>query len=305
MIRTIVIAALFLCHFFGIAQEQKLYLFISADSLKQGVKDQNGRVIIPDDHPAAGYWSDGELIADTIIDFYGMPVNQHFAFDSLQAAYTGNTTFDRKGNVLYHPFLFDNGADYIREGARRFVDIKSRKMGLVHPYGKILIPAQYDFISPVESGYVRVYNGVKRKIEAGGEHWSIIPDPLKKYETFVLNKDGKRVDGRETSTPDAPVSLWQDSLYYPSYYAAADEKEQKLLLRIAQDPDVQELFAEDNAAYSIIERPSREFPYYVIGCAKQFAPSYILIDREGALYHFDYYKPKMPLKAYLASNKGI
>lgn len=305
MLRTIVISAAFSFHLVAIAQEQKLYLFKRADSLKQGVKDQDGRVIIPDDHPVVGYWSDGELIAESILDFYGMPAHQRFDFDSLQAAYTANTTYDRQGNVLYHPFFFDNGADYIREGARRFVDVNTKKMGLVHPYGKILIPAQYDFVEPLESGYVRVYNGVKRKAEASGEHWSIVPDPLKKYETFVLNRAGEKVVGKATATADASVRLWQDSLYYPAYYMSRDIKEQNLLTRIEQDPSVQQVFVGGDAQYCILERPTPGFPYYVIGQAKQFTPDYILVDQEGLLYHFDYYKPKMPLKAYLDLNKGL
>jgi hypothetical protein len=305
MLRTIVISVLFSFHLVAIAQEQKLYLFITADSLKQGVKDQDGHFVIPADHPTVGYWSDGELIAESILDFYGMPAHQAFDFDSLQAAYTANTTYDRQGKILYHPFFFDNGADYIREGARRFVDVNTKKMGLVHPYGKILIPARYDFVEPLESGYVRVYNGVKRKVEAGGEHWSIVPDPLKKYETFVLNKDGEKVVGKVADAADTPVELWRDSLHYPSYYTVTNKKEQKLLARVEQDLDVQKLFSKADADYCIIERPTTTFPYYVVGQLKQFTPDYILVDQEGQLYHFDYYKPKMPLKAYLALNKGL
>ncbi len=303
MVRTIGILALFLLHIVALAQSQKLYLFVTADGLKQGVKDQGGRVVIPADHPVIGYWSDGEMITDSIIDFYGMPAGQQLDFDSLRPAYTANTTFDRSGRVLYYPFLFDNGADYIQEGARRYVDPKTGKMGLVHPYGKVLIPATYDFITPLQDGYVVAYNGVQRQTEAGGEHWRIVPDSKRKYEALVLNKDGKKVKGEEQESQGAILQWALDSLYYPPFYRVADIKEQKLLTRVQQDRDVQQLFmgASTDAPYYILERPTATFPYYVIGHSRQYSFSYLIVDESGALYHFDYYKPMMPLKAYLES----
>lgn len=303
MIRTIVTFALFLLNLVASAQSQKLYLFVTADSLKQGVRNQEGAVVIPADHPVIGYWSADELIADSIIDFYGMPHGEQPDFDSLRPAYTANTTFDRSGKVLYHPFFFDNGADYIQEGTRRYVDRKTGKMGLVHPYGKVLIPALYDFISPLHDGYLMAYNGVQRQTEAGGEHWCIVPDPKKKYEAFVLNKEGKKVKGRMKSSQDVTLQLAPDSLYYPAFYRAVDVKEEKLLARVQQDPDVQRLFAgaATDAPYYILERPTAAFPYYIIGHSQQYSFSYVAVDEHGARYHFDYYKPMMPLKAYLKS----
>jgi hypothetical protein len=42
--------------------------------------------------------------------------------------------YDRKGNFLYQPYLFDNGADYFCEGVRRFV--KMGKIGFVDRMGR-------------------------------------------------------------------------------------------------------------------------------------------------------------------------
>lgn len=287
--------------FAAAAQEKKLYLFVTKDTLHQGVKDADGQVVVPAEFPNIGMWSDGELLVDSILDFYGLPVDKPFVYDSLRAAYTANTTFDRDGKVLYFPFFFDNGADFIQEGARRFVDIRTYKMGLTHPYGDVLIPATYDFISPLQDGYVLAYNGVKRKTVAGGEHWIIVPDSDKRYERVVLDKQGNPVEGQSAASESHPLRLGDDSLFYPRYYQARSTEEKLLLERLQADTDVKALFSPlpEGLQLNIYERPRPNFPFYVVGVSADFSSRYLIVDAMGTLYFFDYYRPKVLLRQYL------
>ncbi|WDF69806.1 hypothetical protein PQ465_05375 [Sphingobacterium oryzagri] len=300
MIRSSLFFILLISTFFASGQD-KLYLFVTADSASQGLKNQSGEIIIPAVHPYLGRWSAGESIPDSIIDFYGLPKDVTFQYDSIRPAYTANTTFNREGKVLYHAFFFDNGADYIQEGARRFVDIQSGKMGLIHPYGNVLIPAQYDFLSSLNQGYVMAYNGVKRKTEAGGEHWSIVPDETKRYERVVLNRQGKAVAGTSKRAAKDDIQLYGDSLYYPAVYTVYHEEERNLLERLAKDKDVKELFRTDAPALklAIIERPTKGANHYVVACIGNFGFDYLLVTPTGELYQTDYYQPKQKLATYL------
>ncbi|WP_437921698.1 WG repeat-containing protein [Sphingobacterium sp. LRF_L2] len=287
-------------------QNRALYLFVTADSSFQGIKDQNGAIVVPAQYPVIGQWDAGSEIKDSIIDFYGLPQSAKFTFDSIRVGYTYNTTFDREGKVLYHPFFFDNGADYIEEGARRFVDINTGKMGLVHPYGKILIPALYDFLTPLNDGYVEAYQGVKRKMMAGGENWSIAADPDKEYKRTVLSKKGEIVEGTEVPLNENTVRFGEDSLYYPEVYPIVDNFDKQILDTVHNDLDTKYLIERSlNAkAFKIIERPSKVFPYYVIGPIGDFISYYILVDTELNLYFFDYVQRKVPLHIYVEEQRN-
>ncbi len=71
----------------------------------------------------------------------------------------GWVAINRKKKVLYKPFIYDNGPDYVQEGLLRFVEIG--KMGFVNEAGKKVIKAQFDFVFPFENGRARFCNGCK------------------------------------------------------------------------------------------------------------------------------------------------
>ena len=221
----------------------------------------------------------------------------------MRAAHTFNTTFNRNGQVLYHPFLYDNGADYIEEGARRFVDVKTGKMGLVHPYGRVLIPAKYDFLMPLKNGYTTAYRGVKRKSEARGEHWSIVPDSTKQFRHTVVNRMGLEVKGHGEKDAENSVRL-DDGNYYPTVYTIQDPEEQKMLDMLSTDQLVMKAAGPQPEKWQlkIIERPSPKFPYYVLGNIQSILPIYIAVDANARLYYFDYYR-MIPLADYLAARE--
>jgi len=78
----------------------------------------------------------------------------------------GWVAINRKKQILYKPFIFDNGPDYVKEGMLRFVE--NGKMGFVNEAGKKVIQAQFDFVYPFENGRARFCNGCKTIKD--GEH---------------------------------------------------------------------------------------------------------------------------------------
>lgn len=78
----------------------------------------------------------------------------------------GWVAIDKKKQILYQPFIFDNGPDYVQEGLLRFVE--NGKMGFVNEAGKKVIAAEFDFVFPFAGGTARFCNGCKT-IE-DGEH---------------------------------------------------------------------------------------------------------------------------------------
>ena len=96
----------------------------------------------------------------------------------------GWKAINRQRKIIYIPFLFDNGPDYVQEGLLRFVE--NGKMGFVNEKGVKVIRAQFDFVYPFEKGRARFCNGCK-SIKMG-EH-SMIDE--KTGEWGEVDKTGK------------------------------------------------------------------------------------------------------------------
>ncbi|MBN8220198.1 MAG: WG repeat-containing protein [Spirochaetes bacterium] len=98
----------------------------------------------------------------------------------------GWVAIDKNKKLLYTPFIFDNGPDYVKEGLLRFVE--NGKMGFVNEGGKKVIPAQFDFVFPFEGGTARFCNGCKSVSD--GEHKMMD----EKTGTWgKINKSGKKL----------------------------------------------------------------------------------------------------------------
>ncbi|HRP70347.1 MAG TPA: WG repeat-containing protein, partial [Turneriella sp.] len=98
----------------------------------------------------------------------------------------GWVAINKKNKVLYHPYIYDNGPDYVKEGLLRFVE--NGKMGFVDERGKKIIHAQFDFVAPFESGKAKYCIGCQ-KIQ-DGEHSRID----EKTGTWgYIDKKGKRI----------------------------------------------------------------------------------------------------------------
>ena len=148
MKKAIIIFSLLLLLVSNCAQQKDNYLlaYDDEDCRCFGYKNRKGEIVIP-----AKYFFADDTLRTTA-----------FVCDD-----KGWKLIDRKENTLLIPFIYDNGPDYIVEGVFRFVE--NGKMGFATHEGKIVIPAQFDFVTPFENGIAEYHIGGHR--EPIGEHW--------------------------------------------------------------------------------------------------------------------------------------
>lgn len=68
---------------------------------------------------------------------------------------------DREGKIIFTPFIFDNGPDYIANGLFRIV--KGNKIGYADMSGHIIIEPQFDCAYPFENNKAKVGMGCTLK----------------------------------------------------------------------------------------------------------------------------------------------
>jgi hypothetical protein len=78
----------------------------------------------------------------------------------------GLVGINRKENVLFNVYVFDNGPDYPSDGLFRI--LRNGKIGYADTLGNIIIPPKFDCAFPFENGIAQVGIGCKTKID--GEH---------------------------------------------------------------------------------------------------------------------------------------
>ena len=187
--KNIFIVLFFLSITMVISAQTKLYYFINADSTAVGVKNDTGKIIIPAKFSALTSYDLENPITEPTIEFYG--TSTRLKANPKAIAVPGGEVYDREGNFLYYPLLFNNGPDYWEENLRRFTE--NGKVGFVDKLGNKIIPALWEFATPFENGTAEVFvGGWKKKYEHGDEHWSLVPSS-KKSKKYFIDKKGKRV----------------------------------------------------------------------------------------------------------------
>jgi hypothetical protein len=136
-----------------------------------GYKDNAGKIIISPRYFAAGEFSEHGIA----------PVGDK----------SGWKYIDTSGKTVIVPFIFDNGPDYFSEGLARFAE--NGKMGFFDETGKIIIPAQFDFVFPFSEGLAEFCNGCS-KVYAG-EHYTMEGGQWGKIDRWgkIVIPAGKRV----------------------------------------------------------------------------------------------------------------
>lgn len=115
-----------------------------------GLFDKKGRQLLASHYYLSfGGYDTGVALRENILFLMAGPNNLP-KVKALPGYYYGLGAYARNGQLLYHPFLFDNGPDYFVEGRQRFVH--NNKMGFVNRLGEITVPAKYPFVSPYENG---------------------------------------------------------------------------------------------------------------------------------------------------------
>ncbi|WP_121357744.1 WG repeat-containing protein [Flavisolibacter nicotianae] len=97
----------------------------------------------------------------------------------------GFVAIDRKENILYTVFPFDNGPDYVEDGLFRIV--KDGKIGFADAAtGKIVIQPQFACAWPFEKGRAKV--SLTCETKSFGEHSTWISD-----KWFYIDKQGRKI----------------------------------------------------------------------------------------------------------------
>ncbi|MDQ0064296.1 WG repeat-containing protein [Chryseobacterium lathyri] len=236
-------------------KKEVLKYFISKDSLV-GVKNQKGDIIVPAQFKVFSNLENGELVEGETIYFDGFKKGEEKEKNAWGYVY------NKKGNFLYRPFFYDNGADYFSEGVRRFV--KNGKVGFVDRNGKVVIEPTHDFASPFRYGYTAFCDGCdwektedEHKAIVGGT-WGVmnfkgeIATPISKSENTV------EVGGKYFPNPfnynEKEKTILQffneqnkklSQIYYVNHYTKLSDNEKKLF-------------------FEIVERPKENFPFYQV-----------------------------------------
>lgn len=241
-------------------KKEVLRYFISKDSLI-GVKNQAGKIIIPAEFKDYTGIKDGELLQDGIgnetILFHGGKKGDQYEKNTFGYVY------DRKGNFLYKPYLYDNGADYFSEGLRRFV--KNGKVGFADRNGIIVVQPKHDFVSSFNYGYASFCDGCGWE-KTEDEHKSIIGGTW-----GVMNRKGETVQPL-TKYSDKDLDLEGKYYSYPFQYSEKEknilqffEKYNKIISAVHYVNVYNEMSeAEKKLLFEIVERPQENFPYYQV-----------------------------------------
>ncbi|EJL69244.1 WG repeat-containing protein [Chryseobacterium populi] len=242
---------------FSFSQKKEvLKYFKSKDSLV-GVKNQDGKIIVPAQFKIFSYLKDGELVQENTIYFDGPQK------DEVKEKNAWGYVYDRKGNFLYRPFFYDNGADYFAEGVRRFV--KNGKVGFADRNGTVIIKPEHDFVSPFNYGYAAFCDGCDwEKTEE--EHKAIVGGTW-----GVMNFKGEIVQPIEKKS-EKEVEVNGKHYPYPFAYNEKEknilqffEKQNKQLSEIYYVNHYTELSQNQKKLYfEIVERPKNDFPFYQV-----------------------------------------
>lgn len=232
-----------------------LKYFISKDSLV-GVKNQEGKIIVPAQFRIFSNIENGEFVEGETIYFDG------FKKDEEKEKNAWGYVYDKKGNFLYRPFLYDNGADYFSEGVRRFV--KNGKVGFADRNGNMIIDAKHDFVSPFNYGYAAFCDGCdwektedEHKAIVGGD-WGMMNFKGEIIQPISKSENAVEIDGKYYPYPfkynEKEKNILQffekynkqlSDIYYVNQYNKLSENEKKLF-------------------FEIVERPKENFPYFRI-----------------------------------------
>lgn len=113
--------------------------------------------------------------------------NLNFGESNITTIYSsGRVFYVAKSGKVVHSFLFDNGADYFKEGLSRM--IVKKKIGFVNEKLETIIEPKFDFAYPFDDGKSMVCQGCKEVKESNGEHTMIVGG-----KWGVIDKKGETV----------------------------------------------------------------------------------------------------------------
>nr|WP_315246183.1 hypothetical protein [uncultured Flavobacterium sp.] len=228
--------------FISFSQKEKLYYFAEKDSLL-GVKNQNGKIIIPlQPSMNANSYNNGREIKTMI-----------FVMDF-------NKYYDRNGNFLFEPFPTGEGPDGFQEGFIRY--IKNKKAGLYNDFGEKVIPAKYDWLSPINFGFAEFCNGCYFDYSKDPEH-----APLVGGTWGFVGKNG--IEIQPTNKRNHPKDFETENHQFIPYQFEYNDKEKQILAffekRKEQIIQINGFECDAKIIYfEITEKPTDFDPFYKI-----------------------------------------
>ncbi|MFB3388276.1 WG repeat-containing protein [Flavobacterium sp. LAR06] len=246
--KKIFLLLLILNQFSGFSQTAKLYYFIEKDSLL-GVKNQNGKIIIPAAYTMSPSIYDGilkEEIKENIIFFW--------------VSKEGQKVYDRKGNFLFEPYLFDACVDDFSEGLMRFSE--NKKLGFADRNGNKIIPAKYDWVSSMNFGFSQYCQGCYFDRSKDDEHPTLVGGTWgyvdkKGNEIIPTNKRNHQKDFETENHQFIPYQFqYNDKEKQILDYF---EKRKESIIKIYKiDCTVKDLY------FEIVQQPSKLEPFYTV-----------------------------------------
>lgn len=280
-----------------------LTYFKSKDSLV-GVKDHTGKIIVPAQFKVFSFLKDGDPVKEETIYFDGSKK------DEIKEKNAWGYVYDKKGNFLYRPFLYDNGADYFSEGVRRFV--KNGKVGFVDRNGTTVIEAKHDFVSPFNYGYAAYCDGCDWE-KTNDEHKAMVGGTW-----GVMNFKGEVIQPVAEQTNSVEVN----GKFYPNPFKYNEKEKRILQFFEKQNTKLSEIYyvnwynklskEEKKLFFEIVERPKENFPFYQVntydyrkidvGLTFDFK---FLVSAEGKeIFALDYDNEKVPFEKWLKREIG-
>lgn len=250
--------------------KEPLVYYFSKESLI-GVKDSEGRIVIPARGRPEYDLNDGDTVEEGLIHLFEFD-------DTLLHPIWSDTpnswgkVYSRNGKFLYKPLMYDNGPDRIWEGLTRFVE--NGKIGFVDRHANIVIPARFARVGSFELGTAIFSTGGKLDTTGDWEH-----PTLKGAVYGVIDRKGKIL--LDTLPYDTGIYFWKNlrslhQRFYPGEFRYSPF-EKRLLAKF--DPYKKAFekqyfsnwsgFANPKSLkFDITERPSPGFPFYVIDLAE-------------------------------------
>jgi hypothetical protein len=122
-------------------------------------------------HPTSDAYAYVAATGDTVIPFGRYPMAATERFDQLALVLkpgVGWVGINRREQVLFKAFVFDNGPDYPAQGLMRIVNDANLIGYADTATGRVVLPPRYEAAFPFENGRARV--GRHCQLETDGEH---------------------------------------------------------------------------------------------------------------------------------------
>lgn len=249
LMKKILLFLLILNHFSVFSQSEKLYYFVEKDSLV-GVKNESGKIIIPASYNLFPSFHDDKIqreeIKEKILFFLALK--------------EGPKAYNRNGDFLFEPYMFDAGVDYFSEGYMRFTE--NNKIGFANENGTKVIPAKYDWISPVNFGFAAYCQGCYFDRSKDDEH-----PPLVGGTWGYIDKKGNEVKPTDKRNNAKDIEI-EKNKFIP-YQFQYNTKEKQILDFFEKRKDqIIKIYKmncnQKDLYFEIVQQPSKSDPFYTI-----------------------------------------